>query len=55
MNQNDAMKQIIDKYNFKLSKKSGRMIDYHITSYGKIVIENEKADWAEETKGNDVA
>lgn len=52
MNQNDAMKQIIDKYNFKLSKKSGRMIDYHITSYGKIVIENEKADWAEEIKEN---
>ena len=45
LNQNDAMKQLIDKYNFKLSKKSGRMIEYHITSNGNIVIENEKKEW----------
>ena len=46
MNQTDATRQFIDRYNAKLSKKSGRAIEYYISSNGFVVIESKKADWA---------
>lgn len=46
MNQTDATRQFIDKYNAKLSKKSGRSIEYYISSNGFVVVESKKADWA---------
>lgn len=45
MNQTDATRQFIDKYNAKLSKKSGRAIEYYISSNGFVVVESKKADW----------
>lgn len=46
MNQTDATRQFIDRYNAKLSKKSGRAIEYYISSNGFVVVESKKADWA---------
>ncbi|HIA3653708.1 TPA: ParB N-terminal domain-containing protein [Enterococcus faecium] len=46
MNQTDATRQFIDRYNAKLSKKSGRAIEYYISSKGNVVVESKKADWA---------
>lgn len=46
MNQTDATRQFIDRYNAKLSKKSGRAIEYYISSNGFVVIKSKKADWA---------
>lgn len=45
-NLTEILKELIDAYNKNLTKKSGYMIDYHITSSGMLKIDEEKHDWA---------
>lgn len=42
----DILKQLIESYNNGLRKNSERIINFHITSLGTLVIEREKEEWA---------
>ena len=45
-NLTEALKELLDSYNKNLTKKSGALIEYYITSGGNLKIDAEKHDWA---------
>lgn len=46
-NHSDILKELIDSYNTQLSPKNPKYINYHVTSTGKIVIDEELSSWAD--------
>lgn len=48
-NMTEALKELIDAYNKNLTKKTGFMINYYITSNGLLKIDEEKHDWAKKS------
>lgn len=42
----DILKTLIEAYNQKLSVKSKHYIDFHVTSLGHLIIDEDRAEWA---------
>lgn len=43
----EALKELIDKYNDRLSQGSPMFIEYYVKNNGTLIISNEKYDWSE--------